>query len=73
MVRISEVYLLVSFLSSSVDNFFLSTQIPPFDPPKGNSNKLVLNVIKKANAFISSRVTSGEYLKPPFAGPRKVE
>ena len=73
MFKISEVYLLVSFLNSLIDNFFLSTRTPPFEPPKGNSNKLVLKVIKKAKALISSRVTFGEYLKPPLAGPRNVE
>ena len=43
------------------------------EPPKGNPNNAVLKVIMRAKAFISSRVTKGAYLTPPFPGPRKVE
>ena len=73
MFIISAVNLLVSLSNSFLDKLFTSTRTPPLDPPNGIPNNAFLNVIKKANALISSSVKSGMYRMPPFAGPRRVE
>src|SRR2546425_11205179 len=68
--NIFAVYLRVIFSSSILDKTFGSHFTAPLAPPKGMFATAHFHVIQAAKALTSSRLTSGEYLMPPFDGPR---